>query len=78
MDFTFQSWLNKQEQRRDQVGRLARLVVNANYKYVERKRKRDEHKKWASIITKIGEQEHIFAFNTAWQEYTEEKQAVTA
>ncbi len=66
---TFQSWLFNQKRRQDLVGKLARAFATVDLGYVKPRRKPDEHKKWADIVTRLGEQEHVLAFNQAWREY---------
>ena len=69
MDTSFQNWLLQQQSRKDRVGSLARAVSTADLSYIPPRRKNDEHKKWADIITRQGQPEHIRAFNRAWDEY---------
>ena len=69
MEITFQDWLFQQQSRADQVGNLARAISTADLRYTPSRRKEDEHKKWADIITRQGKSEHIRAFNGAWHEY---------
>jgi hypothetical protein len=73
METTFQSWLLQQQSRSDRVGKLARALSTADLNYTPPRRKNDEHKKWADIITRRGKPEHIQAFNRAWNEYQEAK-----
>ncbi len=73
MNTTFQQWLFNQKQRKDQIGKLARAMAAVDYKTIRsRRRKPDEHRKWAGIITRHGNPEHVFAFNQAWHEYQKE------
>jgi hypothetical protein len=69
MNSTFQHWLSNQKQRQDSVGKLARAMAEVDYGYVQKRRKPDEHKKWADIVTRHGEPKHVLAFNQAWREY---------
>jgi hypothetical protein len=72
MKSTFQHWLFSQQERRDQIGQLARAMTQVTeVGDTKPSRKPDEHKKWAGIIIKHGEPEHVFVFNQAWQEYQE-------
>ncbi|MCB9446696.1 MAG: hypothetical protein H6669_20885 [Ardenticatenaceae bacterium] len=66
---TFRSWLLQQQSRADRVGKLARALSTVDYSHTPARRKDDEHKKWADIITRQGKPEHIQAFNRAWNEY---------
>jgi len=69
MNMTFQHWLFNQKQRQDRIGKLARAMANVDFSYMRSKRKPDEHKMWADIITRHGEPEDVLAFNRAWHEY---------
>ena len=69
MNLTFTSWLFNQLERKDQIGNLSRFLEKLDHGYERLRRKPDEHKKWADIITRHGEPEHILAFNLAWHEY---------
>jgi hypothetical protein len=69
MEMTFRSWLIQQQSRMDRVGKLARAISKVDANYTPPRRKNDEHKKWADIITRQGGPEHIRAFNRAWNEY---------
>ena len=71
----FQQWLNKQKDRQDQIGGLARAldeIDTQKYPYSQR-RKADEHHKWASIVTRFGSQAQVRSFNKAWQEFLQAK-----
>ena len=70
---TFQSWLSKQKERQDPIGRLARdwADFDLNKHIYAQRRKHDEHMKWATILTRYGTQNHIHSFNQAWDEFTE-------
>ncbi len=75
MKTTFQQWLFNQKQRKDQIGKLARTMAIVDYKTIRSRRKKlDEHRKWAGIITRHGKPEHVVAFNQAWREYQKAKQ----
>ena len=69
MNLTFKRWLFNQNERQDQIGKLARAMASLDSKYVQLQQKRDEHKKWANIVTRHGKPEHVIAFNQAWREY---------
>lgn len=69
MNLTFNSWLFNQKDRQDQIGKLARFLNRLDHRPVQQRGRSDEHKKWANIITRHGEPEHIRAFNLAWHEY---------
>ena len=73
MEMTFRNWLSRQQSRMDRVGKLARAISTVDPSYTPSRRKNDEHKKWADIITRQGQPEHIQAFNRAWNEYQEAK-----
>lgn len=77
MDMTFQNWLLQQQSRTDRIGKLARAVNTVDHTYTPSRRKNDEHKKWADIITRQGKPEHIPAFNRAWDEYLAAKDSVS-
>jgi uncharacterized protein YozE (UPF0346 family) len=74
MKLTFQQWLFNQKKRQDRIGKLARAMEQVDFSYMRPKRKSDEHKMWADIITRHGEPEHVLAFNRAWNEYQLVKQ----
>jgi hypothetical protein len=76
MELTFKRWLFNQKDRQDEIGKLARAMLKVDFSYVRSKRKRDEHKQWAGIVTRHGKQEHIFAFNRAWNEYQAVEEAI--
>lgn len=71
----FQEWLNKQKDRQDAIGRLAQALhdVDAKQYPYSRRRRPDEHRKWASIVTRFGSQAHVRSFNKAWQEFLKAK-----
>jgi hypothetical protein len=69
MKLTFKRWLSNQKERQDQIGKLARAMAEVDHSHVQTRRKSDEHKKWANIVTRYGEPEHVLAFNRAWREY---------
>ena len=71
----FQQWLRKQQDRQDQIGRLAKALADVdvkNYPYSRRGRP-DEHRRWARIVTHFGSQAHVRSFNRAWQEFLKAK-----
>lgn len=76
MKLTFKNWLANQKEREDQIGKLARAMTDVDYSYIKKRRKPDEHKKWADIITRHGKPEHVLIFNRAWREYQTAKQAM--
>lgn len=71
----FQQWLDKQKDRQDQIGRLARALADIDVKKYpySRRRRPDEHRKWASIITRFGSPMDVRSFNKAWQEFLKAK-----
>ena len=76
MKLTFKNWLFNQKEREDQIGKLARAMATIDYSPVQRRRKPDEHKKWADIVTRHDQPEYVLFFNRAWQEYQTAKQAM--
>jgi hypothetical protein len=71
----FQQWLNRQQDREDAIGRLATALADIDakkYPY-SRRRKPDEHRKWATIVTRLGSQVHVRSFNRAWSEFLKAK-----
>lgn len=67
---TFENWIANQTQRPDQVGALARVLVQIDFStYRPSRRQSDEHKKWADLITRHGTGEQVHAFNRAWKEF---------
>ncbi|MCA9970931.1 MAG: hypothetical protein KC425_11985 [Anaerolineales bacterium] len=75
----FQTWLNLQKDREDRIGRLARKFADIDLsKHIySRRRKQDEHLKWATILTRYGNQSHIRSFNQAWEEFQAAEQVRT-
>jgi hypothetical protein len=73
MGLTFQSWLSDQDHRQDAVGQLARYLGDRGDNYLPGRRKMDEHKKWADIISWQGKPEYVISFNQAWREYQASK-----
>jgi uncharacterized protein YozE (UPF0346 family) len=69
MQLTFKQWLFNQKERKDKIGKFARAMLKVDFSFVRSRKRWDEHKQWASIVTRQGKQEHIFAFNQAWHEY---------
>ena len=71
----FQQWLMSQKGREDNIGRLARDLDDVDtIKYpVSRRRKADEHRQWASIVTRFGSPMHVRSFNKAWKEFLQAK-----
>jgi uncharacterized protein YozE (UPF0346 family) len=74
VEMTFRNWLLEQQSRTDPVGKLARAISTVDHNYTPPRRKNDEHKKWADIITRQGQPEHVLAFNRAWDEYQAAKE----
>ncbi len=75
MILKFEEWLTDQQYREDFVGDLARSPDIRNEDLRPSKRKNDEHKYWADIVTKLSQPGFVAAFNDAWQEFLLEKQA---
>ena len=73
MSTTFQSWLSRQDHRQDDVGKLARFLADRGDNYTPGRRRTDEHKKWADIISWQGKPEYMVSFNQAWREYEASK-----
>ena len=72
---TFRTWLERQKERKDNIGRLARLMDGKELrKRSSRRRKPDEHRRWVRTIVQFESQAVVHTFNEAWQEY----QKVTA
>jgi uncharacterized protein YozE (UPF0346 family) len=69
MKLTFKHWLFNQKDRKDDIGKFARAMLKVDFSFVQSKRRWDEHKQWAGIVTRQDKQEHVFAFNRAWREY---------
>lgn len=70
---SFRDWLQKQKERQDNIGKLARALADKELKFRSRRRKPDEHRKWASTVTWYGTMAHVRAFNKAWREYLKAK-----
>ncbi len=72
---TFQTWLSRQKERQDNVGRLARkwADIDLNKRIFARRRKKDEHMRWATILTRHGNTTYIQTFNSAWEEFMQAK-----
>ena len=77
MPTTFEEWLISQQNREDDIGHLARALAQLDIQQKSSKRKPDEHKYWVDAVTRISEPGHIHAFNYAWQEYLQAKQAAS-
>ena len=71
----FKQWLDKQKDRQDGIGRLARALADIDGKKypTSRRRRPDEHRKWASIVTRFGTPAHVQSFNKAWREFNQAK-----
>lgn len=78
MKVTFKKWLASQKEREDRVGRLARALADIEPRALRRRRKKDEHMKWANEVVRRGRPDYVFAFNEAWAEYEEEKEALVS
>ena len=76
MQINFEDWLTSQQNREDEIGYLARVLAGQDIKEKPSRRKPDEHRYWVDAVTKIEEPGHIQAFNSAWQEYLEDKQTI--
>lgn len=70
---TFQNWLASQKERQDNIGQLARkwADIDLNKRIYARRRKNDEHMKWATILTRHNNPSYIRTFNAAWKEFTQ-------
>ena len=75
MFLRFEEWLVEQQNRKDIIGDLARLLRMQNSDRKPSRRKPDDHKIWAEIVIGLAEPEYIAVFNEAWQEYILAKQA---
>ena len=75
MVLTFEDWLLNQQYRKDLIGELARVPGLQNPEIKSSRRKRDEHKSWATIVVNIASPGFIEVFNEAWQEFLLAKQA---
>jgi hypothetical protein len=71
----FQQWLRNQQDRPDQIGRLAQVLADVDVKKHSYSRggHSDEHRKWARIVTHFGSQSYVRSFNKAWQEFLQAK-----
>ena len=69
MILTFEEWLTNQQYREDLVGNLARDPKMQNVEHKSSRRKPDEHKSFADIVTRTDEPGRITVFNEAWQEF---------
>jgi hypothetical protein len=74
MILRFEEWLTNQQSREDLIGNLARDPNMQNIEHKPSRRKFDEHKNWADIVTGMVETGHIAVFNEAWQEFLVAKQ----
>ncbi len=74
MTLTFADWLIDQQYRTDPIGELARVPGLQNPEIKPSRRKRDEHKNWATIIVNVANPGFIEVFNEAWQEFLLAKQ----
>jgi hypothetical protein len=75
MILKFEEWLTNQQYREDLVGNLARDPKMQNVDHKSSRRKSDEHRNWADVVTSMAETEHIAVFNDAWQEFLLAKMA---
>mgnify|MGYP001205418424 CR=1 FL=1 len=74
----FKDWLLQQKNREDNVGKLARALADVDPRRFgrdNRRRKPDEHRRWARIVTRFGTMAHVQAFNQAWREFSQAKKA---
>ena len=69
----FREWLKQQRDRKDRIGRFARALGDRDVKRYSRRRKPDEHRKWANIVVRYGTRAHRQAFNDAWREFQKAK-----
>jgi predicted metal-dependent TIM-barrel fold hydrolase len=69
MILRFEEWLTNQQSREDLVGSLAREPDMQHIEHKPSRRKPDEHKNWADIVTRLDEPGRIVVFNEAWQEF---------
>jgi aspartate/tyrosine/aromatic aminotransferase len=74
MMLRFEEWLTDQQERDDLIGELARVPSMQAVQHKPSRRKFDEHKNWADIVTGMAEKGHIAVFNEAWQEFLLAKQ----
>ncbi|HLF88472.1 MAG TPA: hypothetical protein VI451_05980 [Anaerolineales bacterium] len=77
MILKFEEWLTNQQARDDRIGDFARVLSRAEYQQKFSRRRWDEHKGWAEIVSRITEPGHIPAFNQAWQEFILAKEAAS-
>lgn len=73
----FREWLKNQEERTDNIGALARLLVGIEHEAkltMSKRRKSDEHRYWVNIITRVDKPRFIPVFNVAWEKYLEAKE----
>lgn len=69
MILKFGEWLTSQQYREDLVGNLAREPDMQNIEHKFSRRKSDEHRNWADVVTRIDEPGRTAVFNEAWQEF---------
>jgi hypothetical protein len=74
MILRFKEWLNHQQYREDLIGNFARVLDMEDIHYQFSRRKSDEHRNWADIVSRIAEPGQIPVFNVAWQEFLLAKQ----
>jgi hypothetical protein len=77
MTLRFEDWLSAQQERKDEIGALARIPAMQDVAQKATRRKPDEHRDWANIVIRIAQPGHVAVFNDAWQEYLLAKQAAT-
>jgi hypothetical protein len=75
MILRFDDWLIEQQYRDDLIGDLARAAALQEIHLEASKRRPDEHRNWADIVTRFAEPGHIIGFNMAWQEFLLAKQS---
>lgn len=77
MTLRFEEWLNAQQERKDEIGDLARAPAMRDVTQKATRRKPDEHRDWANIVIGIAQPGHVAVFNDAWQEFLLAKKAAT-
>jgi hypothetical protein len=70
----FREWLQEQQEREDNIGVLARALDGKEGRPRSKKRRWDEHRHWVNIVTRMNMPRLNYVFNTAWQEYLEDKE----
>lgn len=70
----FREWLKEQQDRKDNIGVLARALAGKERGPLSKKRRWDEHRYWVNIVTRLNKPRYNYVFNDAWQEYLEDKE----